>query len=146
MTLSDTVATLKLEAVARVAERLLRHASDETWGSTHVGMEALGSELRSIVEAEGPVPTGDPTETAMAELALWARCHAGAVPPDALEAALLSELVSLQLDHGRTLADLRRRCDVAWFSIRRLRSALERATVDDSRAASVLRDADGATD
>jgi hypothetical protein len=124
----ETIATLKLEVIGRVVERLARMAGGGGWAT--VDVEPLVAELREIIDAPAPVVT-DPTEQAMAELALWARRHAGAVPAESLEAALLAELVSLQLDAGRTLTDYRHRCDAAWHSIRRIRQSLDGAGATD---------------
>ena len=122
--MTEAVATLKLEAVGRVAERLLREATEQPGCVVYVESLDVATELRGIVEAV--VPTGQTaTETAMAELALWSQRHAHAVDADALEGALFAELVSLQLEAGRRRGDFLARCARAYDSLKRVREELE---------------------
>jgi hypothetical protein len=137
VTVADSVAALKLAAVGRVVERLLRHASEHDAGcpapgecTATVELAPLAAELRGILDAEGPETRESPIDQAMAELALWSRGHAHSIPPAVLEAALLAELVSLQLDQGRTLLDFYGVCERAWHSIRRVRAAVDRVELD----------------
>jgi hypothetical protein len=122
--MSEAVATLKLEAVGRIAERLLREVAAQPGSECFFPINDVASELREIVDAV--VPSGrTPTERAMAELALWSRRHACAVEPEALEGAMFAELVSLQIDAGRTRGEFLSRCARAYDSLSRVRAALD---------------------
>jgi hypothetical protein len=132
------VAMLKLEAVERVAERLLRLCADAPDEScVYYPIAELGSELRGIVETVFPLgpSTATPTEKALAELALWAGRHARAVDAESLAGALLSEVVSIECDAGSSREHFLSMCATAYDTIAPMRRALDAAELAAERAA-----------
>lgn len=130
--MTEAAAALKLEAVGRVVEQLLRLCSEQPGCEVFYPIGDLASELRGIVEAVAPTG-GTPTEQAMIELALWSRRHSSAVDAGALEGALLTELVSVEHDAGRSRAAFLARCEMVWDSL-----SLVRATLDAAELAAGL--------
>ncbi len=133
---NEVAALLKLEAVGRIAERLLRLCADAPDEScVYYPIAELGSELRSIVEAVLPLgpECATPTDRALSELAFWARRHAGAVDPESLAGALLSEVVSIQCDRGNGRAHFLALCATAFDTVAPMRHALDAAELAAER-------------
>jgi len=129
---------VKVEAVGRVVERLLRAIAvhdgvcpgvgDECKATIEVG--PLAAELRAIVDAA--VPTGKTAgEDAMIELGFWAAHHSKTAPREAVSGALAAELVLQFQDIGLTREFFLERCAATWDSLRVARDALEKAGLSD---------------
>lgn len=139
--MSEASATLKLDAIGRVVERLLRNAveHDRVCGqpgcTASVEIGPLASELRSIIDAAVP-GVDQPTEAmglAMTELTLWAQRHGDKVAAESLIGSLLSEAVCLQLESDGPRATRERflaLCGVGWDSISLAHGALSEASAD----------------
>jgi hypothetical protein len=144
MTIADG---LKVEAVGRVVERLLRDVAEHAAGCA-AGLECeptvlvvpLASELRAIVDAV--VPTGKtPVEHAMIELGMWSAHHSKRAPCEAVTGALAAELVLQFQDVGLTREFFLEWCAQSWDSLRMARSALEAAGLSDVVMSAVAGDA-----
>lgn len=113
--MTDLGATLRLAAIGRVVERLLRESAETKLCPfpppkvclTCTGVqstERVASELRAILDAD--VPAGEtPLQVALAELAAWSMKHR-AVDPVLVGGAMLAEVIALQRhQQGATWGD-----------------------------------------
>jgi len=130
---------LKVEAVGRIVERLLRLAAEHALScpagvdceaTTPVG--PLASELRAIVDAV--VPTGKtPTEHAMLELGVWSARYESLVGRESLIGVLFCEAAMSCHEAGQRRSQFLDQCARAWDSLRVTLNALEAAGLSDVR-------------
>ncbi len=128
---------LKVEALGRVVERLLRDVAEHAAGcpggsecEPTVLVGPLASELRAIVDAV--IPTGKtPSETAMIELGVWSAWHSERATSEVVTGALAAELVLQFQDAGLTREVFLKWCAQTWDSLRLARNAIEAAGLSD---------------
>lgn len=123
----------RLGLVAAYAERLLQQAAahDREGDMPYVEQRAVGSELAAILEtgASGGVRVRD---RSMLELAFWSRSYAGELGAEVLTQLLLSELVNLYLDQGKSESEFVAAMQHGFGSVKAAREALDLPSGDRS--------------
>lgn len=116
---------LQVEAVGRVAERLLRDANRNPGDEVFVSASALGSELAGIVHG-AELGAATPLDRALAELAIWSRYHVTRIGGQPLCDALLIEAVAAHLDRSSDRGAFMAACARSWDALSDARAALDR--------------------
>jgi hypothetical protein len=118
--------------VAAYAERLLQEAaqSDLERCIPFVDQSRVGSDLRTILETGAHGIRA--CDRAMLELGFWSRSYVGELGPVKLTEIVLSEMVNLYLDQGKSESEFVAAMQRGFASVKAAREAIE--TPDDDRS------------
>lgn len=122
----------RLGLVAAYAERLLQQSSLRQREACvpYVDQGQVGSELAAILETGAHGIRA--RDRAMLELGFWSRSYVGELGPAALTEIVLSELVNLYLDQGRSESEFVAAMQRGFRTVKASREALD--LPDDDRS------------
>lgn len=111
----------QLARIATYADKLLGQAEPDA--EVFVSAAAVGSDLVALLSDGGMVAIGG-RQVAMLELSFWSLRNAAEVGSESLAAMLMSELVSLYMDQGKSRDSFVGAVNGAWLEVKNTRRAL----------------------